>query len=75
MDREKAFELVKKHLKNKNLIKHCLAVEAIMKGIAKELNTDFHSRFNRHFLGCPNYPQRTVPEPGNLHFPVKFFNA
>jgi len=38
MDREKAFDLVKKYLKNKNLIKHCLAVEAIMKGIAKELN-------------------------------------
>jgi len=38
MDREEAFDLVKKYLKNKNLIKHCLAVEAIMKGIAKELN-------------------------------------
>jgi len=38
MDREEAFELVKKYLKNKNLVKHCLAVEAIMKGIAKELN-------------------------------------
>jgi len=38
MDREKAFDLVKKYIKNKNLIKHCLAVEAIMKGIAKELN-------------------------------------
>jgi len=38
MDREEAFDLVKKYIKNKNLIKHCLAVEAIMKGIAKELN-------------------------------------
>jgi len=38
MDREKAFDLVKKYIKNKNLIKHCLAVEAIMEGIAKELN-------------------------------------
>jgi len=38
MDREEAFDLVKKYIKNKNLIKHCLAVEAIIKGIAKELN-------------------------------------
>jgi len=38
MDREKAFDLVKKYIKNKNLIKHSLAVEAIMKEIAKELN-------------------------------------
>lgn len=34
MNREKALELVKKHLKNKNLVKHSLAVEACMKAMA-----------------------------------------
>lgn len=38
MDREEAYGLVKEHIGNKNLIKHCLAVEAIMRGIAKNLN-------------------------------------
>ena len=41
----------------------------------RKLITDFHSRFNRHILSRPNYPQRLISEPGNLHFPVKFFNA
>ncbi len=40
MKREEALELLKKYLKNEKLIKHCLAVEAIMKAIAKELNED-----------------------------------
>lgn len=35
MKREEALELVKKNVSNKNLIKHMLAVEAIMEGIAK----------------------------------------
>ena len=38
MDRASAFNLLKKKIKNKNLIKHCLAVEAIMKEIASDLN-------------------------------------
>lgn len=40
MEREEALELVKKHLKNKNLIKHSLAVEACMKAMASRLNKD-----------------------------------
>ncbi|TET69412.1 MAG: HDIG domain-containing protein [Candidatus Aminicenantes bacterium] len=40
MEREEALELVKKHLKNINLIKHSLAVEACMKAIASRLNKD-----------------------------------
>ncbi len=35
MDREKALELLKNHLSNKNLIKHCLALEACMRGLAR----------------------------------------
>lgn len=38
MDREQALKLVREKIKNKNLVSHCLAVEAIMKGLAKELN-------------------------------------
>ena len=40
MDREKALELVKKHVKNRNLVKHMLAVEAVMKALAERLNED-----------------------------------
>lgn len=40
MDRNEAFNLVKKYLKNKNLVKHSLAVEVCMKAIAAELNQD-----------------------------------
>jgi putative nucleotidyltransferase with HDIG domain len=40
MNREDALELVKKHLKNKNLVKHCLAVEACMKALAARLGQD-----------------------------------
>lgn len=40
MEREEALELVKEHLKNINLVKHCLAVEACMKAVASHLNQD-----------------------------------
>jgi len=40
MNREKALELLKKYIKNENLIKHCIASEAVMKALAKKLNTD-----------------------------------
>ena len=39
MNREKALELVKNNVTNRNLFKHCLAVEAIMRGVADELNS------------------------------------
>ncbi|MHB1348017.1 MAG: HD domain-containing protein [Candidatus Humimicrobiaceae bacterium] len=37
MERETALELVNKFVKNKNLVKHSLAVEAIMRDLAREL--------------------------------------
>ena len=40
MTREETMELVRKHLKNRNLIKHCLAVEACMKAVASRLGQD-----------------------------------
>jgi putative nucleotidyltransferase with HDIG domain len=40
MQREEALTLLKQHLKNKNLVKHCLAVEACMKAVAVRLGHD-----------------------------------
>lgn len=37
MNRQEALTLINQHIKNKNLIKHMLAVEAIMKALAKKL--------------------------------------
>jgi len=34
MEREEALKLLKENLKNENLIKHCLAVESAMRGLA-----------------------------------------
>ena len=40
MNREEALDLVKEHLKNKNLVKHSLAVEACMKAVARRIGQD-----------------------------------
>lgn len=40
MDREQALEIVHQHLKNKNLVKHSLAVEACMRALARRLSQD-----------------------------------
>jgi len=37
MTREEAYKILTIYLKNKNLIKHCLAAEAVMRALAKEL--------------------------------------
>ncbi len=40
MQRDEALSLVKQHLKNKNLIKHCLSVEACMRAMAEKIGDD-----------------------------------
>jgi|SRR3989344_1281366 len=40
MIREEALSLVKAKIQNQNLVKHCLAVEAIMKAMAEHLKQD-----------------------------------
>ncbi|MEW5783510.1 MAG: HDIG domain-containing metalloprotein [Bacillota bacterium] len=40
MTREAAFTLVKEHVKNRNLLKHMLAVEAVMRRLALHLGED-----------------------------------
>jgi putative nucleotidyltransferase with HDIG domain len=47
MHRSEVLELVKKNVTNKNLFKHCLAVEAIMRGVALELNRANGSGFDK----------------------------
>jgi putative nucleotidyltransferase with HDIG domain len=40
MLRDEALSLIKQHLKNRNLVKHCLAVEACMRAMAARLGED-----------------------------------
>lgn len=40
MEKEKALELLKEHLHNKNLVKHCIAVGAITKELAQYFDED-----------------------------------
>ena len=40
ISREKAYKLLKKHLKNEKLISHCLAAEAIMRELAPRFEQD-----------------------------------
>ena len=40
MNREQALQLVKEKIKNENLFKHCLAVEACMRALACHFNED-----------------------------------
>lgn len=40
MTREQGFDLLKQNLQNQNLTKHCLAVEAIMRALARHFEED-----------------------------------
>ncbi len=40
MDRAKAWEILNTYVKNENLVKHCLAVEAAMRGYARKHGED-----------------------------------
>jgi putative nucleotidyltransferase with HDIG domain len=40
MKRDEAIKLIKEEIKNQNLIKHCLAVEAVMRKLAEYFNED-----------------------------------
>ncbi|HBA60464.1 MAG TPA: hydrolase [Elusimicrobia bacterium] len=40
MDRNKALELLRQHVKNENLVKHCIASEAVMRALAARLGGD-----------------------------------
>lgn len=40
MNREQALQTLKKHLKNKNLVNHCVAAEVVMRRLAKHFDED-----------------------------------
>lgn len=40
INRQKAWELLNSHMKNQNLIRHCLSVEVVMIALAKHFNED-----------------------------------
>lgn len=40
MQRDKALELLRTHLKNENLVRHCLASEAVLRALAARLGAD-----------------------------------
>jgi len=40
IDRDAAFELVRRNVQNENLVKHMIAVEAVMRGLARHLGED-----------------------------------
>jgi len=40
ISRQKAYELVRENIKHENLVKHVLAVESVMRALAKELDQD-----------------------------------
>ena len=64
MDREKALELVKEHLKKDNLVKHCLAVEACMREFAEKFGEDVEKWGLTGLLHDLDY-QYTVDDPDN----------
>jgi putative nucleotidyltransferase with HDIG domain len=40
MERERAIGLLREYVKNENMLKHCLASEAVMRSLARELGQD-----------------------------------
>lgn len=64
MNRQEALKLVKENLKNKNLVKHSLAVEACMKEFAKRFGEDEEKWGMAGLLHDLDY-EYTVNEPEN----------
>ena len=66
MNREQALELVEQHLKNRNLVKHCLAVEACMRDFAAHFGQDPEPWGLAGLLHDLDY-EYTVETPGRAH--------
>jgi predicted hydrolase (HD superfamily) len=43
LEQKRALEFVKKHIRTRNLLKHMLATEAVMKGLARRFGEDEES--------------------------------
>jgi len=63
MERSEALALVKKHVKNKNLVKHMLAVEAVMGALAQYLGEDEEKWRLAGLIHDLDYDQ-TADDPG-----------
>jgi putative nucleotidyltransferase with HDIG domain len=63
LSREKAVELLREHVKKENLLKHTLAVEAIMSALAKETERDENLWAMAGLLHDLDYDE-TYNEPG-----------
>lgn len=63
MNRQQALELVKQNIQNQNLIKHCLAVEAIMWALADYFNEDQEKWALAGLLHDIDY-EKTKDDPG-----------
>lgn len=64
IDREQAWQMVQKHVKNKNLIKHMLAVEVIMRAIAARFGENVERWGVAGLLHDVDYDQ-TANDPQN----------
>ena len=67
MERDKALNLLEENLFNKNLIKHCLAVEAIMRALAQKFEQDIEEWGLAGLLHDIDYEKtKDVPEKHSL---------
>jgi len=70
MERKKALELLKKNVKNQNLIKHCLATEAAMRDLAEHFGEDKNKWGICGLLHDIDYDKVNWPENPKLHSKV-----
>jgi putative nucleotidyltransferase with HDIG domain len=85
MERIEAFELMKKHVKNKNLRKHILAVESVMRHLARHFGEDeetwglvglLHDLDYEETMNDPdNHAVKTVEMLKSYHLPDMITNA
>ncbi len=66
MTRKQALELLHKHIKNPNLRKHCYAVEAVMRALAKYFNDDEGTWGIAGLIHDADY-EKTKDDPKNKH--------
>lgn len=66
MTRKKALEFLHKHMKNENLRKHCYAVEAVMKALAKRFEEDEEKWGVAGLIHDADY-EKTKDDPKNKH--------
>ncbi|MFO7814491.1 MAG: HDIG domain-containing protein [Halanaerobiales bacterium] len=63
MEREEAYQLIKENIKQENLVKHCLAVEAVMERLAEYFDKDKEKWGLTGLLHDIDY-EETADEPG-----------